>query len=51
MKKDDVMRVLASYSPPLAHNQILEAAEKIAELSAKEFESQKKEEPTRKSGR
>ena len=41
MNKYDVVKVLAAYSPPLSPSQIEEAAQKIAELSAKEVDPAK----------
>ncbi len=48
MNKDQVRQVLASYSPPLSSSQMDEAAERIARMSATEFESLKKEELVQK---
>ncbi len=50
MNKDDVVKVLAAYSPPLSSAQLEEASKKIAEMAAIE-ESPRKEESTRKSRR
>jgi hypothetical protein len=48
MDKDEVVKVLAKYSPPLSQSQIDEAAEKIVETAAKATESLPKQEPNRK---
>jgi uncharacterized protein YdcH (DUF465 family) len=43
MIKDEIRQVLATYSPPLSSSQIDQIAETIAEMSATEIESLKKE--------
>jgi hypothetical protein len=43
MIKDEIRQVLATYSPPLSSSQIDQIAETIAEMSATEIESSKKE--------
>lgn len=51
MIKDEIRKVLATYSPPLASSQIDQIAETIAEMSATEIESLKKVEPIHKTRR
>lgn len=48
MNKDEIVKVLAAYSPPLSPAQIEEAADKIVEIVAKEMEPVIKKEPSRK---
>jgi len=43
MLKDEIRKVLATYSPPLASSQMDQIAETIAEMSAKEKKSLKTE--------
>jgi len=51
VNKDEIVKVLAAYSPPLSLVQIEEAAGKIVEIVAKEMEPVTKEEHSRKSRR
>jgi hypothetical protein len=43
MNKDEIRSVLAAFSPPLSSSQIDQATETIAEISAREIKSLKKE--------
>jgi len=51
VNKSEIVKVLASYSPPLSPSQIDEAAEKIVEIVAREIEPLQKPESKQKSRR